>query len=114
MPRRAAKRPKNFTRFSRTMTGWEGRSLAPVMRCGCVMSSSSGLLPLRAGLWRCQLRLLCVALGGRSSTRLAGLLGRILGSALGLNIGSVEDAVVSVLTFGQRLRVVLEGIGRRF
>src|SRR5208283_2780808 len=110
----AAKRPKNFTRFSRTITGGEGRSEVPVMCVGSVISSFSGLLALRSRLRSRQRRLLRVSVGGWSSPRLARLFGSILGSALGLNIGGTEYAVAPELAFGQGLRIVLEGIGRRF
>ena len=53
-----------------------------------------------------------ISVGSRSGARLPRLFGSILGSALGLNVGGVEDAVASELAFGQRLRVVLEGVGR--
>src|SRR5208282_2884684 len=57
------------------------------------------------------------ALGGRISRRAAGgrarLLRRILRSALGLQLLSVEDAVPSETAVGQCLGIVLESIGRR-
>src|SRR5580692_5637980 len=55
---------------------------------------------LRGGIRRC-------AVGGRSR-----LLRRILRRALGLQLLGMEDAVASETAVGQRLRIVLEGIGR--
>src|SRR5271165_3212356 len=113
MSRMAANRPKNFTRFSRTMAGGEERSRAPVIGYGFVMSTSSRLLALRTRLRSRQRRLLGVALRSRSSAGLPGL-GSILGGALGLNVGGAEDAIASKFSFCQGLCVVLEGVGRSF
>ena len=44
---------------------------------------------------------------------LAGLRGRVFAGALGLQHGGVEDAVAAIGAFGQGLRVVFEGVGRR-
>src|SRR5208283_4401132 len=113
MPRMAANRPKNFTRFSRTMAGGEERSLAPVMGCDSVMSTSAGLLALCTRLRSGQRRLLGVPFSSRSGAGLP-LLGSILGGALGLNVGGAENAVASKFSFSQGLRVVLESVGRSF
>src|SRR5947208_14827769 len=41
-------------------------------------------------------------------------LGRsIFAGALGLNLGGVEDAVAAVGTHGERLGIILEGVGKR-
>src|SRR5271157_2025610 len=114
MPRIAANRPKNFTRFSRTMTGGESGSLAPVMSCGLVLFTGSESLAghtRRCSRQRCFLR---IAFGGRRSARLARLLGSILRGALGLDVGGAENAVASELAFRQGLRVVFESVGRSF
>src|SRR5271165_7196618 len=111
MSRMAAKRPKNFTRFSRTMTGGEKLSV-PVMRRRSVLSTSSELLSRRARLRSCQGGLLRIPVGRRSRARLPRLFGSVLGSALGLNVGGAEDAVPSKFPFREGLGVVLEGVGR--
>src|SRR5664279_6153764 len=82
--RKAANRPKNFTRFVRTMTGWRDESVVPVMDCVAVKPSGGKLLALGARLGSAQLRLLRILARYRSRSR---LLGRVLRSALRLDIG---------------------------
>src|SRR6202012_1370398 len=76
------------------------------MLCGSVYLACNELL---RHPWAAQGGLLRGALRGRSC---AGL-GRVFGSALGLDVGGVENAIVSELAFRQRLRVVLEGVRGR-
>src|SRR5271166_2119762 len=95
------------------MTGVEEGSLAPVMRCGSVTSTSGELLTMRARLRSCQRGLLRVAISSRSRARLPRF-GSVLGSALGLNVSGMKDAIASKLSFCQGLCVVLESIRRGF
>src|SRR5947209_14305776 len=44
----------------------------------------------------------------------AALLGSVLGSALGLQVGGMEDAITPEVSFGERLRIIFKSIGRGF
>src|SRR5271165_7136840 len=114
MSRIAANRPKNFTRFSRTMTGGGAGSPVPVISCGSVLFTGSESLVRRTRRYSRQRSLLRIALGGRCGAGLARLLGSILRGALGLDVGGVKNSVASELAFGQSLRVVFKGVGRSF
>ena len=59
-------------------------------------------------------RTLCHALGGSSLHLVSGLLRSIFRRALGLQCFGVENAVMPKAAIGQRLRIVLKSIGRRF
>src|SRR5664279_1966323 len=107
--RKAANRPKNFTRFVRTMTGWLDESVVPVMGCVAVRPSGGKLLALGARLGSAQLRLLGILARHRSRSR---LLGCILRGAFSLDVGRMEHAIVSPLAFGQCLSIVFKSVWR--
>src|SRR5271165_2704056 len=106
MSRRAAKRPKNFTRLSRTMTGGADGTVA-------INGSLMGVWLLSHRLRRARCRISRLSgLRGRSGSGLSRLLGGVFGRAFGLNVGGVEDAIAAKLTLGQCLGIVLEGVRR--
>src|SRR5271165_2216361 len=107
MSRRAANRPKNFTRLCRMTTGGREESVVPVMGCVAVRLFGRNLLAPASWLGSGQFRLLPRFTSRRSSSR---LFGSVLRSALGLDIGRVKDAVPTVLSFSKRLSVVLESV----